>query len=843
MSLVRNAYAVPLLLTALAVLVLAVSAWTRRRQAPGAGALGALSLVAAVWALCVALWLAADAAAAGKPLFEAQRAVAAVMALALLVYALRTTQLLAGVEAVLSWTATVLTAGVVVLAFGPVGGASLWRALETARVLRGPVTLGVPGVWGEAASALSAVMVAGAVALLLLAWLRAGPSTDARRGWTLLGVAMPVVAEAVAAILRGRPQAGGISPGAFLLAPAALAAAQGLFGSERAPPRRRPLWAAPTTGEAPRGLLDELDQPVLFVGPDGAVSYANSAAARQLQPVEGLAGVPAATVFRDHPELTAAIGGRRRAVLELELWRGSLSRTFEAWLTPLFQRSGHFAGTVVTFLDVTARREAEAERDTAVAGVRRGEALMEGLHDALRGALRGESLTWLVGNVVTGAAGALGAPNAALYLADTSGERLQRWAAVGAFEAVEEPPHLRGEGLVGRVWASARTHAVEALPRPGSAGQGASAEWTGTAIGVPLSDRGEAFGVLVVARDRGEWGSFDADETRVLERFADLAAVAARDASARGRAEHDTQQLTWLDRIDALTAGDAPDTEVLDMVLRAAREAAGFDHVVVWLATEDGDELEARAWMGFPQGPEGSERWPLDGSVPLLEVVFRSGEEMVQADGGPLPPRFRLSGSAADAPLLQFTRPAVLPLLAGGQVLGVLAADDLRGGAELDARLTALRRVAARAAQALDRTRARAVAACLRERLQDTEARLEAAFTRREAVISALPGAYFETDLAGVVTRASTELARLAGTAADGLRGVRLADLSAPEAERTLPDVMGRVLRSGRSVRGIGWALRLRSGEVLRVTVSVAVLLDEQGRPAGYFGTLVPRPE
>ncbi|HKI55829.1 MAG TPA: GAF domain-containing protein [Trueperaceae bacterium] len=842
MPLVRNAYAVSLLLTALAVLVLGVAAWLRRRAVRGGAVLAALAAAATAWAVCEALWLMAGGPPAGAVWLQAERAAGALTALGLLAYALRATRMLGQAGRAALWLAAALTAGAVALAFGPPGGLSLWRVLRQGAAAGRVVTVGMPGAWGAAATVLVGVMVAAAVLLLALAWLRAGPGVAAGQGWTLLGVAMPVLAEVVAALLPGEPGAPaggtGLSPGAFLLAPAALAVAQGLLGGGRGLLPAGAAVPAPSAGAAPKELLDHLDQPVLLVGPGETVSYANAAAGRLFRPTGGLAGARVAALFGDVPELASALAGRRSAVVELELRRKSAVRPFEAWLTPLYQRSGRYAGSMVAFVDVEALRRAEAERDTAVAELRRVEAVVEALREALHGALRDEPTAMLFDMVVTGASRGLDLPHAALYLHDAGSDAMVRRLAVGGFEAMEEPPVRPDEGLVGQVWASGKPQATEGLLH------GAEADapgWAGTAIGVPLRQRGRVVGVLLAARRGGDWRAFGGSEIAALERFADLAAVTARDAAVSRRAERAEGELEWLDRIDALVARDAPDTEVLAAALRAAREAAGFDRVVLWLATEDGSALEAHAWLGFPPGPEGGERWPLNGSVPLLEEVYRSGEEVVLAYGGPLPERYRPSGSAADAPLLRAARPAVLPLGAGACVLGVLAADDRREGAELEARLGALRRVAGRVAQALERGRLRVSAAALRERSEAAEARLDAASARHEALVEALPAAYVETDLSGVVTRASAQLARLTGAADEGLKGMRLADLSAPGSEQTVPALMGRVLRSGRPAHSLDWALRLRDGGVLQVEVSLGVLRDAGGTAAGYFGVVVPR--
>ncbi len=850
MLLVRNAYAVSLILTALAVLVLAAAAWARRRAARGAAALSLLAVIAVLWVGSEALWLIVGAGGGSGRWLEAHRAAGALLAAALLGYALRATRMPRRGGPALLWAAAALSVVAAALAFGPVGGLSLYRSLRPAAVMGHTVTVGVASGWSLAATAVVAIIVAASVLLLARAWLRAQGTAAAGYGWTLLGVALPVAAEALAAGLRAGswapgsgapdPAFGALSPGALLLAPAALAAAQGLLGGSRALSQAAAAEPVePAAGTAPRELLDHLDQPVLLISPADAVSYANAAAARVFRPTGGLPGARAAVLFGDVPELAGALARRRRAVLDVSVRRGTTLQPFEASLTPLFAATGRFAGTLVTLRDVTDRRRAESQVEAGAAELQRSEALMTALQDALRGALRGEPRAMQLDIVLTGVAAALELPHAAVYLRDEAADALVRVVAVGGFESQVEPPRRRQEGLAGQVWESGRLLTAAELPLP--AVRGITPEpWAGAAAGAPVRDRGRVVGALLVACRHGDTRAFGAAELRVLERFADLAAIAVRDAAAQARAARAELELAWSDRIDALRREDAADTEVLDAVLRAAREVAGFDRVVVWLAVEGGRALEAQAWLGFPQGPEGGERWPLNGAAPLLEEAFRSGREIVLPQGAPLPERFRPAGAAADAPLLRANRPVVLPLIGGDGVLGVLAADDSQEGVALEPRLRALRRVAARAAQALERGRLRGEAGCLQRRAAEAHARLEAAGEQREALIAALPAAYFEIDLNGVVTRPSAELARLAGGSEDGLRGVRLADLAASGADEALSQLVGRVLRSGRVARGVPWALR-RDGGALAVEMSLGVLRDEEGGARGFFGTLSPR--
>ena len=849
MSLVRSPFVPSLVLSGLALLVLAWVAWVRRSDVRGGRALALLAALGAFWAGALALWVAAGSGATGEAGLRLQAAAGVLVPWALLAFAVRATRLLERGDALL-WGLAVPSLAAAALAFGPVGGLGLWRAEGERAALGGSLWVGEASLYANLVGAYDAVLVASAVAFLALAVVRAPASRRAPHAWTLAGVALPVAAAAATGLGAAfAPSAlpaalALLPPAAFLLAPAALAVAHGLFGEVRThagdEEGEGPVPGAAAVGLHRGALVDHLEQPVLLLDGASRVRYANAAATRLFHRNGGLLGAPAEALFRDLPGVLAALSRRRSAVQEIELPRAGGSRRFEAWLTPLTEASGRHGGTLLALVDTARLHRAEAATEEVEAQARRHEALLEALHEALRAIGRGETLGLLLDIVLTSAASALEAPHAALYLHDPAAEVLRRRTAVGGFEALEEPPLRREEGLAGEAWASSSVVPAEAFPADGGDANGAEA-WAGAAVAIPLRLGGRTFGVLLVARPRADHRPFVTDEVDALQRFAELAAIAVRDARARERAEGAEEELAWLDRLDAAIARQAPDTAVLDLALTAARQVAGFERAVVWLPSADGRALEASAWLGLELGPESTQRVPLDGSAPLLEDAFRGGHEIVLQGGGPLPQRLRPTGPAAASPLMRPSWPIVLPLRGSGGVVGVLVADDHRQGADIEPRLQALRRIAGRAGQALDRALLHDEARCRKAAVGRAEAQLQGALAAREALLDALPVAYFETDLRGELTRASPELARLAGFDEAVLRGIYLGDLAASGGEGALTELFGRVLRSGRVARRASWALLARRGGALPVELSIGLLRGPTGEAAGYFGLVTPR--
>ena len=350
MSLVHSPYVPSLVLSGLALLVLAWVAWARRRDVRGGQALTVLAVLGAWWAGALALWVAAGSGTLGAEALRLQAAAGVLVPWALLAFALRATRLVERQGAIL-WGLAVPAAAFAALAFGPIGGLSLWRSLSTRAAFDGSLWVGEATVYGPLAGAFDAILIGVAVALLAVAVVRAPAPRRAPHAWTLAGVVLPAVAAAVvglgAAVAPNALPAvlALLPPAAFLLAPAALAVAHGLFGDERtrageATDERSAAGTAAATvaaGTRRRELVDHLEQPVLWLDGASRVRYANAAAGLLFRREAGLLGEPAEALFRDLPAMLAALLRRRRAVLEIELSRATGRLRYEAWLTPLLR--------------------------------------------------------------------------------------------------------------------------------------------------------------------------------------------------------------------------------------------------------------------------------------------------------------------------------------------------------------------------------------------------------------------------------------------------------------------------------------------------------------------------
>jgi signal transduction histidine kinase len=118
--------------------------------------------------------------------------------------------------------------------------------------------------------------------------------------------------------------------------------------------------------------------------------------------------------------------------------------------------------------------------------------------------------------------------------------------------------------------------------------------------------------------------------------------------------------------------------ERLSRVLESAPDVVGVDRIAVWAVTPAGDALAPLAAAGLHA--EDRQAWDAQAAIPLAEAgalarVFGERTVLHVDDAHPLPAELRLRPSHARSRLLRSRHFAMLPLVASGQALGVLAAD------------------------------------------------------------------------------------------------------------------------------------------------------------------------
>jgi PAS domain S-box-containing protein len=139
-------------------------------------------------------------------------------------------------------------------------------------------------------------------------------------------------------------------------------------------------------------------------------------------------------------------------------------------------------------------------------------------------------LSDLLEAIVRRASQLLDAPHGYLYLASENEETIERRVATGVFADTTHPRIAKGEGLSGRVWQSGQPQLVRDYDTwPGRLTDFDRGQIRDIAT-VPLRSGDQVIGVLGMAYGRAANRSFGDDEMELLNRFAQLAALALDNA-------------------------------------------------------------------------------------------------------------------------------------------------------------------------------------------------------------------------------------------------------------------------------------------------------------------------
>ena len=198
-------------------------------------------------------------------------------------------------------------------------------------------------------------------------------------------------------------------------------------------------------------------------------------------------------------------------------------------------------------------------------------------------------------------------------------------------------------------------------------------------LGLPLSRSADGRTFTAVAGHAGEtpravlgvWTDVppEGDDHRVLDLFAEHVALAVVDDEAVGRTRTTLQQLTVLHAFARDLQRDTEPGAVAEALLRAVHEGLGFARAILFLRA--GERMAAFASAGVPFEDVAHLAVPLD-EPGLLHDVVASGEAIIVVD--PKSDRRMRPGYAAvpENP----NSLVVVPMVAGGEVIGALAVDD-----------------------------------------------------------------------------------------------------------------------------------------------------------------------
>jgi signal transduction histidine kinase/putative methionine-R-sulfoxide reductase with GAF domain len=232
-------------------------------------------------------------------------------------------------------------------------------------------------------------------------------------------------------------------------------------------------------------------------------------------------------------------------------------------------------------------------------------------------------------------------------------------------------------------------------------------------LAVPLLREGRVIGGLVVRRKVA--GEFPRATVDLLQTFATQSVIAIQNArlfreiDEKSRAlEELSRNQEQLSRLSTTLQEPLSLAEQLTRVLDAARQVVGLDRLYIWTLNPASDGLGVSAQAGFEPGD-----WqdlvgvtiPI-GEAGALTSVCRSGEPLLFSEARPLPDEYRLRPPYSALAGLRVKSFLVIPMIARGRTVGVLAADNRRSRAPIPAHaVDLLQTFAAQAAVAVENAR------------------------------------------------------------------------------------------------------------------------------------------
>jgi signal transduction histidine kinase len=235
------------------------------------------------------------------------------------------------------------------------------------------------------------------------------------------------------------------------------------------------------------------------------------------------------------------------------------------------------------------------------------------------------------------------------------GDRLAQFITVGVtqeqIDALEHWPH--GLGILGLLIKDPRPlRLADLTAHPESYGFPENHPPMRRFLGVPIRVRDEVFGNLYLT-EKTDGGEFDDDDESVVTALATAAGVAIENARLYQEA---MRRERWLQASADVSTALLSGTEVLDLIVRRARDICEADLATIVLATDSG--LVVRAADGEHASPLSGVRMADDSPA---GQVFRTGVPLALLDAEPLGPAL------------------VVPLGVGTAARGVLTVANDRG--------------------------------------------------------------------------------------------------------------------------------------------------------------------
>jgi PAS domain S-box-containing protein len=322
---------------------------------------------------------------------------------------------------------------------------------------------------------------------------------------------------------------------------------------------------------------------------------------------------------------------------------------------PLRDAEGHVQALMGVLDDITERKRAE------VAIERHMRELSVLYETSLEVAQRSDAHQ-ILEVIVAQAAGLMGARMGGIYLLSDDGSSLELAVIHNLPETLRGTRLALGEGLSGKVAQSGAAMTVEDY-----------AVWAGRFPGyegapfrrvaaAPLKRAGKVIGVINVT-DSERTGPFEADEVRVLQLFADQAAVSLENARLLRETRQRAAHLEAVTALGTALRGRRTRREALPIVAEHLMDLLRPDGVLVALEDAGNQDVVVERGVGVWAGLEGARQGRAHG---LLGRVMATGQAVVISGPGEL----REAREPLD--LASASTLALIPLVEQEHVLGVI---------------------------------------------------------------------------------------------------------------------------------------------------------------------------
>jgi len=309
-------------------------------------------------------------------------------------------------------------------------------------------------------------------------------------------------------------------------------------------------------------------------------------------------------------------------------------------------------------VDITDQKRAEE-------AIRRQKEYMEALHDTTFGLISRLELSDLLKVICSRATQLLGTQHGSIYLVDQKRDVLEQKVSGGVFRQFKNLKLARGEGASGKVWASGEPMLVDDYDSWAYRLDAFDDGLIKSVMIVPLKSHDRVLGTITVATAPESEVAFGPEEVELLNRFAELAAIALDNARLFSETQEHAEHLSVLNTMSQhMTNADNID-EVFKVVTEFTPKIVPADRVSIAMLSDEGDTLEVFSTGDKENVNPIGRRLPIEGTLVGEVVTTRSGIFKINLD----------DASETDVVELrqhQFQSTLSTPIITGDIVLGTL---------------------------------------------------------------------------------------------------------------------------------------------------------------------------